>query len=71
MKVRPITWHFVFISILTVANGDQHNHIPLLFSPFGYLTYRGSSKSIQVRHPFRQRPAESMTFALSSLLPVP
>jgi 5-hydroxyisourate hydrolase len=25
-----------------VAPGDEHYHVPLLFSPFGYSTYRGS-----------------------------
>lgn len=26
----------------TVADGAQHFHVPLLLSPFGYSTYRGS-----------------------------
>jgi 5-hydroxyisourate hydrolase len=26
----------------TVADGDEHYHVPLLMSPFGYSTYRGS-----------------------------
>jgi 5-hydroxyisourate hydrolase len=25
-----------------VADGDEHYHVPLLLSPFGYSTYRGS-----------------------------
>jgi 5-hydroxyisourate hydrolase len=25
-----------------VADGDEHHHVPLLMSPFGYSTYRGS-----------------------------
>jgi 5-hydroxyisourate hydrolase len=25
-----------------VAEGDAHSHVPLLLSPFGYTTYRGS-----------------------------
>jgi 5-hydroxyisourate hydrolase len=25
-----------------VGNGDEHYHVPLLLSPFGYSTYRGS-----------------------------
>lgn len=25
-----------------VADADQHHHVPLLVSPFGYSTYRGS-----------------------------
>jgi 5-hydroxyisourate hydrolase len=26
----------------TVADGTQHYHVPLLLSPYGYSTYRGS-----------------------------
>lgn len=26
----------------TVSDGGQHYHVPLLLSPFGYSTYRGS-----------------------------
>ena len=26
----------------TVVDGTQHHHVPLLLSPFGYSTYRGS-----------------------------
>ena len=26
----------------TVADGGEHYHVPLLMSPFGYSTYRGS-----------------------------
>jgi 5-hydroxyisourate hydrolase len=26
----------------TVSDDDQHYHVPLLLSPFGYSTYRGS-----------------------------
>ena len=26
----------------TVADGTQHHHVPLLLSPFGFSTYRGS-----------------------------
>lgn len=26
----------------TVSGGDEHYHIPVLLSPFGYTTYRGS-----------------------------
>lgn len=25
-----------------ISNADQHYHVPLLLSPFGYSTYRGS-----------------------------
>ena len=26
----------------TVAEGEDHYHVPLLLSPYGYSTYRGS-----------------------------
>ena len=26
----------------TVADGEEHYHVPLLLNPFGYATYRGS-----------------------------
>jgi 5-hydroxyisourate hydrolase len=26
----------------SVAEGEDHYHVPLLLSPFGYSTYRGS-----------------------------
>jgi 5-hydroxyisourate hydrolase len=28
--------------IFSVHESDEHYHIPLLLSPFGYSTYRGS-----------------------------
>jgi 5-hydroxyisourate hydrolase len=30
------------IVVFEVASGDAHYHVPLLVSPFGYTTYRGS-----------------------------
>ncbi len=30
------------IVVFTVAGPDQHYHVPLLLSPYGYSTYRGS-----------------------------
>ncbi|QIG43579.1 hydroxyisourate hydrolase [Nocardioides anomalus] len=30
------------VVVFTVADPDQHHHVPLLLSPFGYSTYRGS-----------------------------
>jgi len=30
------------VVIFTVSGGDEHYHIPVLLSPFGYTTYRGS-----------------------------
>jgi 5-hydroxyisourate hydrolase len=28
--------------VFTVAEGEEHEHVPLLLNPFGYSTYRGS-----------------------------
>lgn len=28
--------------LFTVRDGSQHHHVPLLLSPYGYATYRGS-----------------------------
>jgi 5-hydroxyisourate hydrolase len=28
--------------VFTIADAAQHHHVPLLLSPFGYSTYRGS-----------------------------
>ena len=30
------------VIVFTVSNAGQHYHVPLLLSPFGYSTYRGS-----------------------------
>ena len=30
------------VVVFTVAEPDQHYHVPLLLSPYGYSTYRGS-----------------------------
>jgi 5-hydroxyisourate hydrolase len=30
------------VAIVFRARGDEHYHVPLLVSPFGYSTYRGS-----------------------------
>jgi 5-hydroxyisourate hydrolase len=30
------------VVVFTVADADQHYHVPLLLSPYGYSTYRGS-----------------------------
>ena len=30
------------VVVFTVADPDQHYHVPLLLSPYGYSTYRGS-----------------------------
>ncbi len=33
---------FPEVQILFVVRDDRHHHVPLLLSPFGYSTYRGS-----------------------------
>lgn len=33
---------FPEVAIVFVVSGEQHYHVPLLLSPFGYSTYRGS-----------------------------
>lgn len=30
------------VVVFTVADGAEHYHVPVLLSPFGYSTYRGS-----------------------------
>jgi 5-hydroxyisourate hydrolase len=33
---------FPEVLVTFVVEGDAHHHVPLLLSPFGYSTYRGS-----------------------------
>jgi 5-hydroxyisourate hydrolase len=37
----PTFWPLVTI-LFEVTDPTEHHHVPLLFSPFGYSTYRGS-----------------------------
>ena len=37
----PVFYPRVLVEF-TVAEGESHYHVPLLLSPFGYSTYRGS-----------------------------
>lgn len=30
------------VVVFRVSSADEHNHVPLLLSPFSYTTYRGS-----------------------------
>jgi 5-hydroxyisourate hydrolase len=30
------------VVVFTIADGEQHYHVPVLLNPFGYSTYRGS-----------------------------
>jgi 5-hydroxyisourate hydrolase len=36
------TFYREVVIVFTVSDPDQHYHVPLLLSPFGYSTYRGS-----------------------------
>lgn len=36
------TTFFPFVEISFYVNSHEHYHVPLLLSPFGYSTYRGS-----------------------------
>ena len=36
------TFYPQVIVVFEIENTDQHYHVPLLLSPFGYSTYRGS-----------------------------
>jgi 5-hydroxyisourate hydrolase len=33
---------FPEVAVVFVVSDDRHHHVPLLLSPFGYATYRGS-----------------------------
>jgi 5-hydroxyisourate hydrolase len=38
-----VTGFYPEVSVaFTIRDPDQHHHVPLLLSPFGYSTYRGS-----------------------------
>ncbi len=41
-KAKRETFYKQIAISFTVAAGSQHYHVPLLLSPFGYSTYRGS-----------------------------
>ena len=36
------TFYREVVIVFTVSDREQHYHVPLLLSPFGYSTYRGS-----------------------------
>ncbi|MGH3858752.1 hydroxyisourate hydrolase, partial [Actinokineospora sp.] len=40
MRVR--TFYPEVTVTFAIVDPDQHHHVPLLLSPFGYSTYRGS-----------------------------
>lgn len=39
---NQITTFYPFVEIIFDITSNEHYHIPLLLSPFGYSTYRGS-----------------------------
>jgi len=41
-KDQGIKNFYPYIEIIFEIDSDEHYHIPLLLSPFGYSTYRGS-----------------------------
>ena len=42
-RSRNVAVFYPEVSIMfTIRDAEQHHHIPLLLSPFGYTTYRGS-----------------------------
>jgi len=36
------TAFYPYVEVVFTASDDRHHHVPLLVSPFGYSTYRGS-----------------------------
>lgn len=40
---KPVAPFYPFVDVVfSLENSSEHYHIPLLLSPFGYSTYRGS-----------------------------
>ena|SRR5215471_16824368 len=39
---KSVTSFYPYVEIVFEIKSDEHYHIPLLLSPFGYSTYRGS-----------------------------
>jgi 5-hydroxyisourate hydrolase len=39
---RGTTAFYPEVAVTFTVGGDEHYHVPLLLSPFGYSTYRGS-----------------------------
>lgn len=42
LATDPVLFLDVVVINFGIAHTDQHYHVPLLLSPFGYSTYRGS-----------------------------
>lgn len=41
-KNNGLKFFYPYVEIIFEVDSDEHYHIPLLISPFGYTTYRGS-----------------------------
>ncbi|HSP81661.1 MAG TPA: hydroxyisourate hydrolase [Myxococcaceae bacterium] len=42
-RAREVKGFYPYVSVVfTLSAPDEHYHVPLLLSPFGYSTYRGS-----------------------------
>jgi 5-hydroxyisourate hydrolase len=39
---RGVSGFYPYVIVTFEVTGDDHYHVPLLLSPFGYSTYRGS-----------------------------
>jgi 5-hydroxyisourate hydrolase len=39
---ESVSAFFPEVAIVFVVSDERHHHVPLLLSPFGYATYRGS-----------------------------
>ena len=39
---NPLGFFPIVTIVFRIENAEQHYHVPLLLSPFGYSTYRGS-----------------------------
>lgn len=39
---REIITFYPFVEVAFIINDETHYHVPLLLSPFGYSTYRGT-----------------------------
>ena len=42
-KAMDVNGFYPYVDVVfTITEGSEHYHVPLLISPFGYSTYRGS-----------------------------
>jgi len=42
LRFEVATAFYPYVEVVFTAADDRHHHVPLLISPFGYSTYRGS-----------------------------